>query len=119
MIRWQTLVADENGVIEYPRVRSLVSIILGIVGGVCAIWVIFIIRELNEGLVYAMIGALVLPLTGGKIADGVGAWRDRSLSAKVISGVAPGRRTSDSGILPPEARPSAGIRPAEAPPPGR
>jgi len=91
-IRWASLVADAKGEIEYARVRSLVSVVLGIIGGVTAIWVVFVDRELNEGLVYAMTGALVLPLTGGKIAD---ALSGRSKAAAIIAGTSPGRRSTD------------------------
>lgn len=73
MVKWSTLITDDQGDIDYARVRSLVSVILATIGGCAAIWVIFVARQLNESLIYAMIGALVLPLTGGKIADALSA----------------------------------------------
>lgn len=100
MIRWSTLIADEQGVIDYQRVRSLASVFLALVGGVCAVWVIFIVRELKHELVYAMIGALVLPLTGGKISDALQAVASKRASAAVVAGAAPGRRSSDAAPAP-------------------
>lgn len=94
MINWSTLIADPiTGSIDYARVRSLASIFLAIVAGVMAVTVVYIVRDIDTGLVSIAVGALVLPLTGGKIADGLSG---RSKSASIQSGSAPGRRSSDS-----------------------
>lgn len=95
MIRWSSLIADDGGGIDYVRVRSLVSVLLALVGGAATIWVIFLARDVNETLVGIAVAACVLPLTGGKIADVVSG---RTLSAKVQAGTAPGRRTTDPNI---------------------
>jgi|SRR6267378_2520892 len=101
MIRWQTLVADSDGVIDYVRVRSLVSILLAIGAGVMAVWVVFITRAINESLVGIAVGALVLPLTGGKIGDAIVQRRAAQETAKVVAGTAPDRRSSGSVPPPP------------------
>jgi hypothetical protein len=100
MIRWATLIADPSGVIDYRRVGSLVSVILATAAGVMAVWVVFIPREINEALVSIAVGALVLPLTGGKIADGIAGRKAAAASAAVVAGDAPGRRASDVAQVP-------------------
>ena len=98
MIRWASLIASSDGTIDYVRVRSLAGVVLAFAGGIVAIWVVFIARNINETLVGMVIAALVLPLTGGKVAD---ALSGRSLSPKIQAGEAPGRRNSDSTPAPP------------------
>lgn len=101
MIRWSTLVADDSGIIDYPRVRSLVSVILATLGGVAAVWVIFLVREVNETLVGIVVAALVAPLTGGKIGDAIAQRKASKETARVVAGQAPGRRASDSAVVQP------------------
>lgn len=100
MIRWSTLIADPaSGAIDYARVRSLVSVVLATIGGCATVWVVFMVnRNINEALVGIMVTACVLPLTGGKIADGLAG---RAASAKIQAGVEPGRRSSDAVGAPP------------------
>lgn len=94
-IRWGSLVASSTGEIDYARVRSLVGVLLAIVGGVATVWVVFLVnRQVNEVLVGIMVAACVAPITGGKIADGIAT---RAASAKILAGAAPGRRESDPG----------------------
>lgn len=100
MIRWATLIADPSGVIDYARVRSLVSIILAMAAGIMAVWVVFIVRDINEALVSIAVGALVLPLTGGKIADGIAGRKAAAATAAVVAGDVPGRRASDIAQVP-------------------
>jgi hypothetical protein len=98
MIRWASLIASPtDGTIDYVRVRSLASVLLALGAGVMAVWVVFIARQINEALVSIAVAALVLPLTGGKIADGLSG---RSASSAIQAGTQPGRRASDPGITP-------------------
>lgn len=102
-VRWSTLIADPaTGAIDYARVRALVSIILASAAGVMAVWVVFIVRDINEALVSIAVGALVLPLTGGRIADGMASRAAAATSAKIVAGDAPGRRASDAVAVTPE-----------------
>lgn len=97
MIRWSTLVAEpESGAIDYVRVRSLVSVLLASLAGIATVWVVFMARDVNETLVGIMVTACVLPLTGGKIADGLASRKAAAVSAKVQAGALPGRRASDA-----------------------
>jgi hypothetical protein len=97
-MNWSTLIADPDGVIDYSRVRSLVSVLLAAAAGVMAVCVVFIVRDINEALVSIAVGALVLPLTGGKIADGIASRNAAAATAKVVMGQAPGRRLSDARV---------------------
>lgn len=100
MIRWQTLIADPDGTIDYVRVRSLVSILLAVAAGVMAVWVVFISRAINETLVGIAVGALVIPLTGGKIGDAIVQRKAARETAQVVAGVVPDRRSSGN-VTPP------------------
>jgi NO-binding membrane sensor protein with MHYT domain len=105
-IRWASLIADLTGEVDYTRIRSLVSVVLATVGGLLAVWVVFhevLAQEaLPSGNLGIAVGALVLPLTGGKIADVV---QGRSLSSKIQTGQAPDRRRTSVGVVvPPEAK---------------
>lgn len=95
MIRWGTLITDTQGVIDHVKLRSLAAIMLAVAGGIAAVWVVFIVREVSQPLYYGMIVALVLPLTGAKVADVLSG---RSLTAKVQAGILPDRRASDPNI---------------------
>lgn len=74
-IKWSTLIADDGGNIDYARLRSFVSVLLAVCGGALMIFAgaMEIVREhdLPTDHVLLAAGALVLPLTGGRIADGV------------------------------------------------
>lgn len=100
MIRWASLLADDQGDIDYVRVRSLVSIFLAIGAGIMAVWVVFIAREINSTLVGIAVGALVVPITGGKIGDAIVQRQASQVTAKVVAGTLPDRR-------------SGGMRPTE------
>lgn len=101
MIRWASLLADDQGIIDYVRVRSLAGVGLAIIAGVAAVWVVFMAREVNETLVGIMVAALVAPLTGGKIADAVAQRRAASVTAKVVAGALPDRRSGDRAAVGP------------------
>ena len=98
MIRWSTLVADDKGVINYGRVRGLVSVILATVAGIATVAVVFVVRDINEYLVGIMVAACVAPLTGGQVADGLRGIKERAATAKVVAGESPGRRASDPAV---------------------
>jgi hypothetical protein len=67
-VRWETIVTDTHGVIDYRRVRSAVSVLLAVFAGVSLV-------AAMAGLIhpgdYVVLGtsALVLPITGAKITD--------------------------------------------------
>lgn len=69
-IIWESLVVDGNGVIDYVRVRNLVSVTLALSGGIAI--VLAMLGLITPGD-YVILGAssLVLPLTGGKIAEAI------------------------------------------------
>lgn len=93
MIRWASLVAADDGTIDYMRVRSLVSIFLAIGAGIMAVWVVFVARQIDSTLVGIAVGALVVPLTGGKIGDAIVQRQAAQVTAKVVSGTLPDRRS--------------------------
>ena len=97
-VQWVTLVADPQGVIEYVRVGRLVSIGLAVLGGLgmlVALAVEIVVKaDLPTGMVLIVSGALVAPLTGGQLADGIsGALASRRISR----GLQVGRRADDGG----------------------
>ena len=102
-VRWSTLVAGDNGVIDMVRLRGTASVLLAMCGGVLMIVVTLasLLTSLTIDLsLYAMmVGATIVPLTGGKIADSL---TGRSLSSKFLAGKAPDRRSSGSQPQPPE-----------------
>lgn len=69
-VLWSTLIFDEMGVIDYARVRALISILLALGGGVALLLSMAGVLHPGE---YVTLGtsSLVLPLTGGKIADAI------------------------------------------------
>jgi len=95
MIRWSTLIANEQGDIDYYRVGKLVSVLLAFAGGVMAVWVVFLVRNVDNTLVSIAVAALVLPLTGGTIAGAITAFSGKRASAAIVAGDAPGRRAGD------------------------
>lgn len=99
VIRWSSLIADEGGTIDYARVRSLTSVVLAIVGGGSAVWVLFVTRTIATELVAIMVAALVLPLTGGKIADVFSNVSQSKAATKIQTGEAPGRRVTDPAVV--------------------
>ena len=94
-VRWSTLVAGNDGAIDMVRLRGTASVLLAMCGGVLMIVVTLasLLTSLTIDLtLYAMmVGATIVPLTGGKIADGL---TGRSLSAKIVAGKAADRRGS-------------------------
>jgi len=73
-IRWSTLVADVDGTINYGRLRGFVSVVLAMGGGVvtAAVTIVQLVspaKEVDTTVFGIMVAALVLPITGGKIAD--------------------------------------------------
>jgi hypothetical protein len=67
-VRWGSLVADVAGEVDYVRVRSLVAVVLALVGGLAL--TLSMLGLIHPGE-YVTLGtsALVLPITAGKIAD--------------------------------------------------
>jgi hypothetical protein len=70
-IRWGSLIADMAGEIDYARLRSLTAIGLAWSAGLilCAVMTGFL--KAQTDIVMIGVGALVLPLTGGKVADAI------------------------------------------------
>lgn len=74
-IRWGSFIADAAGEIDYGKLRSLTAILLAWMGGVvlCAVMTGFL--KVPTDIVMIGVGALVLPLTGGKVADAIASRR--------------------------------------------
>jgi hypothetical protein len=76
VIKWETLLTNAEGVIEYDRLSRFVAILLACLGALVVI--IGAVLELGFGKVLpsehadTAVWALVLPFTGGKIADAFG-----------------------------------------------
>ena len=102
-IRWSTLVAGDDGAVDMSRLRSTAGVILALLGGVLMVVVTLVslltTATIDLTLYGIMVGGLVLPLTGGKIADSL---TGRSLSSKFLAWKAPDRRSSGSQPQPPE-----------------
>jgi hypothetical protein len=73
-LRWETFVADELGVVDYGRVRSLASVLLAIAGGIAL--TLSMLGLIHPGE-YVTLGtsAMILPITAGKITDVLAARR--------------------------------------------
>jgi hypothetical protein len=73
-IRWETFVTDELGVVDYGRVRSLVSVLLAIAGGIALTASMLGLIHPGE---YVALGtsAMIVPITAGKVADAIAARR--------------------------------------------
>ena len=84
-IRWSTFITDADGVVDYSRVRSLISVVLAVIGGLVMIGaaVLEVTRaaDLPTAQVLIMGGALVLPITGGAFGD----WMGQHLQSKVVA----------------------------------
>jgi hypothetical protein len=70
-IRWGSLLATPDGEIDYARLRSLTAILLAWIGGLVLCAVMTGILTVATDIVMIGVGALVLPLTGGKVADAI------------------------------------------------
>jgi hypothetical protein len=68
-IRWGSLIATPDGEIDYTRLRSLTAIVLAWIGGLVLCAVMTGLLSAATDIVMIGVGALVLPLTGGKIGD--------------------------------------------------
>lgn len=72
-VNWSTLVADADGTVNYGRLRGLVSVLLALLGGAVTIAVTLVTllsaKAVDTTIFSIMVAALVLPITGGKIAD--------------------------------------------------
>lgn len=92
-IRWASIIADEAGEIQQEKLRSLVSIGLAIAGGV-ALYLAMMARVTPDtNIVLIGVGALVAPLTGGKIADVVTNWRMTKVATKAATAAAVAQTT--------------------------
>ncbi len=70
-IRWGSLIASPEGEIDLGKLRGLTAILLALAGGVAVIAVMSGLLKAPTDIVMIGVGALVLPLTGGKIAEGI------------------------------------------------
>ncbi len=79
-VRWASVLATPDGEIQYDKLRSLASILLALFGGgVLVAAMTGLIHPATEVLLVG-VPALVLPLTGGRLADSVASFRLRSAS---------------------------------------
>jgi repressor of nif and glnA expression len=74
-VEWDTLVADEKGVIDYNRIRNLVSILLAVAGG-CVIVMAAVVEltklvDVHTDALLIAAGVLVAPITGGAVAGAI------------------------------------------------
>ena len=71
-IRWSTFITDADGIVEYDRCKSFVSILLALAGGAVMLAgaVLELTRavELPTQMIVIMGTVLVAPITGGMIA---------------------------------------------------
>jgi hypothetical protein len=70
-IRWSSLIATLDGEIDQSKLKSLTAIALAWIGGLVLSAVMTGILKVPTDIVMIGVGALVLPLTGGKIAEGI------------------------------------------------
>ena len=88
-IRWSTFITDADGVVDYSRVRSLVSIGLAVLGALVLVAgaVMEIAKLVPVPFQYVLIvsGVLVIPVTGGQIGDWMGKHLQASAVAKAVA----------------------------------
>jgi hypothetical protein len=70
-IRWGSLLATPDGEVAYDKLRSLTAIVLAWIGGLVLCAVMTGLVQAPTDIVMIGVGALVLPLTGGKIGDAI------------------------------------------------
>ena len=70
-IRWSSLIASPEGEIDLAKLRGLTAILLAWAAGLVLCAVMTGLLKAPTDIVAIGVGALVLPLTGGKIADAV------------------------------------------------
>lgn len=70
-LRWGSFISTPDGEIDYARIRSLVAVLLALAGGGILCGVMAGILKPASDVVMIGVGALVLPLTGGKVADAI------------------------------------------------
>ena len=88
-IRWETLVTDGDGIIDYERVKLLLvsgAFVLGVVGMIAALVLSLRGKDVGNDVLLIVSGALVVPLTGGTIAAGVSGRLRRTTVAMGITG---------------------------------
>lgn len=94
-IRWSTWITDADGVVDYTRVRSLISAVLAVIGGLvmigAAILEVTRAADLPTAQVLIMGGALVLPITGGAFGD----WMGQHLQAKAVASAVANAQTPE------------------------
>lgn len=84
-IRWGSIIADERGEIQQEKLRSLVAIALALAGGF-ALYLAMMARVTpSTEIVGIGVTALILPLTGGKIADVITTWRMTKVATKAAT----------------------------------
>lgn len=70
-VRWSSLIATPDGEIDQSKLKSLTAIALAWIGGLVLCAVMTGILKAPTDIVTIGVGSLVLPLTGGKIAEGI------------------------------------------------
>jgi ABC-type lipoprotein release transport system permease subunit len=105
-IVWSSIIADEQGIIDYVRVRSLISVMLALLAGVAVTVLLVVVvvskevtRDIPTDTLAIIVAALIAPLTGGKIADILAGRSEKAATAKVVAGTSPGRRASDPAVV--------------------
>ena len=82
-IKWQILIADDDGNVSLHRVRKFVAILLGIAGGIMLVVAVAVEIFMQVSVPLGMVGVvgaiLVSPITGGWVADSFAAARGKSI----------------------------------------
>jgi hypothetical protein len=74
-IRWGSLIASPDGEIDQAKLKSLTAMALAWIGGLVLSAVMTGLLQAPTDIVMIGVGALVLPLTGGKVAEAIVAKR--------------------------------------------
>ncbi len=80
-IRWSSLITTPDGEVDYARLGKLTAIVLAWIGGLVLCAVMTGILAAPTDIIVIGVGALVLPLTGGKISDALAMMALRKLPA--------------------------------------
>lgn len=79
--RWGSLVAGLDGEIQSEKLRTLAAILLAVSGGAVLVAAMTGLIHPPTDILLIGVSALVLPLTGGKVMDGIAKMRgDKSES---------------------------------------
>lgn len=101
-VQWQTLFANERGVFDRDKIKSMTAVFLALVGGLALVGVsvyeALSHNDVNTGSLALMAGICVAPLTGGTVASAFAGRKEMKETEAVIEGRAPGRRASDPDV---------------------